>query len=240
MRKTAAILCLMAVGACAKHDPILPGARTAIFDVADVSVLNQPVPNLPGNPRAAQPRECPYTQDSDNTLWDGTRKIFSGFATKNFVRATHTPVCSGGYVYAGLTTGEVVKIAPKTREIMWISDVYRPNNMTGGSWMLDIIAPVVVDGGNVYAGGLGDAFCKINAATGDKKWCADIAVATPFTVVGNVAYVVATDANLYAIRTSDGAAYWRTSVGTQDAPQYENGVVTVGAKRIDAATGELI
>lgn len=230
----------MAIGACAKHDPILPGTRTAIFDAADITVLNQPTPDLPANTSAHEPQNCPYTQDSSNVIRDGDRKIFSGFSTKNSVRSNRVPVCSGKYVYAGLTTGEVIKVNPTTREIAWISDVYRPSNVTGGAWILDIVAPIVIDSGNVYAGGLGDAFCKINDKTGAKKWCTDIAVATPFIIVGDVAYVVATDANLYAINTRDGAAYWRTSIGAQEAPKYADGIITVGPRRINAQTGELI
>ena len=46
---------------------------------------------------------------------------------------------------------------------MWIADVYSASNMTGGASIVDIVAPIVPYNRAVYAGGLGDAFCKINA-----------------------------------------------------------------------------
>ncbi len=241
MRRIAALAgIMMIVMGCEKHDPILPGTRTAIFDTGDVTVLNETISDLPENIATREITPCPYTRDASNVIWDGERKIFSGFPTDNSVHSELAPVCDGKYVYAGLTTGELVKVNPKTRKIIWIADIYRPSNMTGGASMVDIVTPIVLDGAFVYVGGLGDAFCKINAAGGTKKWCANIGVATPFIVTDAVSFVVATDGYLYAIRNSDGAAYWRTEIEHQDMPIYQNGKIIVGRQKINAATGEII
>ena len=219
MRSILGILCcLVMLAACDKHDPVLPGVRTAVFESTDINVKNQDITNIPGGAYILDNSECPYTQDTSNVIWDGERKIFSGFATSNTVSANTRPVCSGKYVYAGLTTGEVVKINPKTRQIVWIADVYRTSNLTGGASMVDIIAPIVPYQDAVYAGGLGDAFCKIAATSGDKKWCLNIGVAVPFVIAGDYVFVVGTDDNLYAIKTSDGSVFWRTPVAQQVTP----------------------
>lgn len=241
MRKIIAIgACLTVLGACSEHDPILPGVRTPVFDTTNMRVLNTTIDNLPDQIARPDATDCPYTQDSSNVIWDGKRKVFSGFPTNNSVASTQTPVCYNGYVYAGLTTGEVIKVAPKSRKIAWIADVFRPSNMTGGAAIVDIIAPLVIHDGALYVGGLGDAFCRINTISGDKKWCVNIAVALPFIVADNVAFVLATDNKLYAIRTSDGAIYWRTSVENQSEPKYENKIITVGKQKIDAASGKIL
>lgn len=241
MRKIAAIIsCLALLGACAEHDPILPGERTPIFTGNDFKMLDSNVPNLPNEIAKITPADCPYTQDSENVIWDGDRKIFSGFPTKNSVASKQTPVCSGNYVYAGLTTGELVKVNPKNRKIIWIADIFRASNMTGGASILDIIAPIVVRGNAVYAGGLGDAFCRIDATSGAIKWCDWIGTAVPFIVSENIAFVVGTDDYMYAIRTSDGAVYWRTAIETQSAPIYADKIITVGRQQINAETGEII
>ena len=240
MRKFAvAVICLGILGACSEHDPILPGVRTPIFDTTEIDVMNINIPDLP-DAIDMNVADCPYTRDENNIIWDGDRKIFSGFPTNNSVAGNPKPVCDSGYVYAGLTTGEVVKVAPKSRKIMWIADVFRPSNMTGGASILDIVAPIVVRGNAVYAGGLGDAFCRINKTSGVKKWCLEIGTAQPFIITDNAAFVVATDGNLYAVRTSDGAVYWRTKIDAQVAPKYENKIITVGKQKIDAETGQII
>lgn len=230
---------LVALGACSKHDPILPGTRSAIFATNAPVVLNQSITDLPATTVADDAdANCPYTQDASNVIKNGDRKIFSGFPTPNSVHSNMRPVCSGKYVYAGLTTGEVVKVDTKTRNIVWIADVFRPSNMTGGASVVDIVAPIMLHNGTVYAGGLGDAFCAINATSGAKKWCTYIGTAHPFVITNVAAFVVGTDNNLYAVRMRDGAIYWRAAVNAQSAPTYGDGTVTVGRQKFDAATGQ--
>ena len=138
------------------------------------------------------------------------------------------------------TTGEVVKVDPKSREVIWIADIFRTSNMTGGASVVDIVAPIALVGGDVYAGGLGDAYCRLNAKTGAKKWCTNISVAYPFIITDVASFVVASDSNLYAVRNSDGAIYWRAPVKKPSAPSYENEIITVGRQQINAKTGEII
>lgn len=241
MRKFAGALpLLLLAAACSKHDPILPGVRTAIFDTPAPVMLNSEVPNLPAVANDATATECPYRLDATNTIWDGDKKIFAGFPTSNSVKAERTPVCAGGDVIAGLTTGEVVKVNPKTRKIAWIADVFRPSNMTGGASVLDIVAPIVVDGGDIFAGGLGDAYCKMGLNNGKIKWCAPIGVARPFIIAGDVSFVYATDGAMYALRNSDGAVYWRTEVASAATPEYKNGTIKIGKTKLDAATGKIL
>ena len=241
MQKFVAVLTsLVALAACSKHDPILPGVRSAIFATDAPMVLNQNISDLPDAPITHDAVACPYTQDATNTIKRGNRKIFSGFPVTNSVRSTQTPVCSGKYVYAGLTTGELIKIDTTTRQVAWVADIFRPSNMTGGASVVDIIAPIVVSGSDVYVGGLGDAFCRINATSGAKKWCANVGTAYSFVMTTPAIFVVGTDNNLYALRNSDGAIYWRTGIDEQSAPKYADKIITVGRQKIDAETGKII
>lgn len=231
----AAALC-----ACDKHDPILPGERVGIFATDNVRVLNENVPNAPENVAEYKPNDCPYKLDNQNTIWNGDKKIFAGFPTNNYVIGEKSPVCDGGFVYAGLSTGELVKVNPKNRQIAWIADVYRQSNMTGGASVLDIIAPIQIHGKYVYAGGLGGAFCKISVATGNIAWCAWIGVEHPFIIANDVAYVLDTDNYLNAVRLRDGAVYWRTAVARPATPKYENKTITIAHEKFDAESGEFL
>ena len=243
MRKSSILCGLIALGAlcaCDSHDPILPGVRTAIFDTSAVRTADTTIATLPETAFEMQKTECPYRQDSTNTIWNGERKIFAGFPTTNSVNNDTAPVCSGKFVYAGLTTGELLKINTTNRAIVWIADIYRPSNMTGGASVLDIVAPIVIKDSAVYAGGLGDAFCKINASSGAKTWCTEIGTAEPFIIAGDAIFVVTTDNKLYALRDKDGAAYWSADIKKQNAPKYENGIITVGREKFDGLTGNKI
>ncbi len=243
MRKNAilcGVICLVALTACSKHDPILPGVRTSIFDTTTVKTTDAQIATLPDNAFEMTTSECPYTQDSSNTIWNGDRKIFSGFPTSNSVKNDAKPICNGNYLYAGLTTGELIKLNPRTRQIIWVADIYRASNMTGGASVVDIVAPIQIRGANIYVGGLGDAFCKINAPTGTKKSCVELGTSEPFIIAGDVIFVVGTDNKLYALRDNDGAAYWSAEIDKQSAPKYENGVINVAKEKFDGLTGNKI
>ena len=239
MRKYALLIfCLSILGACDKHDPILPGVRTAIFDTGNSqNILNTSVP-LTDDAPITNLNECNYTVDNTNTIRDGERKIFVGYPASNSMDIEIKPLCDGGFVYAGLHTGSVIKIAPKNRRISWMADVYSESNLMGGAATVDIVAPLVMDGSYIYAGGMGDAFCKINKDNGNKKWCSTIGTRYPFVVLKNVAYITGLDNYLYAVRLSDGAIYWRTEIKRADAPKYDNKIITIRKQKFDAVTGQ--
>ncbi len=243
MRKYFAILLLMMFGAvgCAKHDPVLPGTRVDIFGDGDVVIENLDVPELSNAAKNISGDDiCNYRQDANNTIWNGNNKIFSGFATDSVVRSNQSPICDGGFIYTGLTTGEVVKIDAKSKRVIWVADVFRASNLTGGASVVDIVAHVGVDGNFIYAGGLGDAFCKLKKQTGDKIWCLNISVPVDFIMVDDFIFVVGTDNYLYAINGKNGKIHWRTSVKSQVKPIYENNHIIVGNLKINSKDGAVI
>lgn len=225
------------LSACSKKDPVLQGVRQSIFENNDIPVLNTSVPSLPENIEPESKLNCPYTQDYSNIIWHNETKLFTGFATDNFINVKRSPVCHNGFVYAGLTTGEIVKINPKNKNIEWVADVFRDSNMTGGSSIIDIPAPVVIKNNEIYSGGLGDSFCKLSIQNGSKKWCVNIGVGVPFIVTDTAAFVVDTDNNLYAINTNDGAIYWKKPVKKQVEPKYKNHIIRVGHQKFNAFDG---
>ena len=242
MKKIYAFLfCGIAVSACSEHDPILPGVRQNIFDDNDVRVLNMNVPELSKTQKNIYGNEsCEYRQDSTNTVWKDDKKVYVGFALDNFVKSNQQPICVDNFIYTGLTTGEVIKINVNTKHVVWVADVFRSNNLTGGADVVDIVARVGVDGKYVYAGGLGDAFCKLNSNNGNKVWCVNISVPNDFIVVDNFAFVVGTDNNLYAVNTDNGNVYWRTEIKKQISPKYDGEKIIIGKQKVNYKTGELI
>ena len=235
------LLCVLVVSSCSEHDPILPGIRVDVFDNNDVNVLNKEVNELSKTQKNIYGDEnCDYRQDGTNTIWHGDDKIYTGFSLGNFVKSNQSPICEGRFIYTGLSTGEVIKVNTATKRVVWVADVYRANNLTGGADVVDIVARVGIDGKYVYAGGLGDAFCKLNANNGNKIWCVNISVPNDFIMVDKFAFVVGTDNNLYAINTDDGTVYWKTEIKKQTTPKYDGEKIVVGKQKINYTNGELI
>jgi len=233
------LLCALAIASCSKHDPILPGVRSDVFDSYEINVKNQELPELSDSVvNISGDKECDYRQDAQNVIWLADKKIWTGFATNNAVKSGQSPICDGNFIYTGLSTGEVVKVNTSNRRLVWSTDVYRANNLTGGASMVDVVAHVGLDGKYVYAGGLGDAFCKLNANTGDKIWCLNISVPVDFIMVDDFIFVVGTDNNLYAINKQKGEVYWKSAIKKQVAPKYNGKNIIVGRQKINYKNGQ--
>ena len=233
------LLCALAISSCSKHDPILPGVRNDIFDANDIIVQNREVPELSDTVvNISGDENCEYKQDLQNVIWLADKKIWSGFATNNPVKSNQSPICDGKFIYTGLSTGEVVKINTTNQRQVWATDVYRVNNLTGGASVVDIIAHVGLDGKYVYAGGLGDSFCKLNVHNGDKVWCVNISTGVDFIMIDDFIFVVGTDNNLYAINKQNGKVYWKAEVKKQVKPKYNGKNIIVGRQKINYKNGQ--
>lgn len=233
------LLCALAMASCSKHDPILPGVRSDVFDSYEINVKNQELPELSDSVvNISGDKECDYRQDAQNVIWLADKKIWTGFSTNNAVKSEQSPICDGRFIYTGLSTGEVVKVNSVNKRLVWSTDVYRANNLTGGASMVDIVAHVGLNGRYVYAGGLGDAFCKLNANTGDKIWCLNISVPVDFIMVDDFIFVVGTDSNLYAIDKQNGDVYWKSEIEKQVVPKYDGKNIIVGRQKINYKNGQ--
>lgn len=235
------LLCAFAISSCSKRDPILPGVRNDIFDNNDIVVQNRDVPELSKDiTDISGDKDCKYTQDSLNNIFLDNKKVWSGFATHSAVKSNQSPICVGKFIYTGLSTGEVIKVNITNGRPIWVTDVFRANNLTGGASIVDIVAHVGVDKEYVYAGGLGDAFCKLKANNGAKVWCLNISVPVDFIMVDDFIFVVGTDNNLYAVNKNDGAVYWKSEIKKQVKPVYNEKYITVGRQRINLKNGNII
>ncbi|MCQ2574617.1 MAG: PQQ-like beta-propeller repeat protein [Alphaproteobacteria bacterium] len=234
------ILGLVVLVGCAEHDPILDGKRHAVFETEKLIVLNKKTPVSDKTTVVKNTKRCPYTQDKTNTIWSGKTKIFTGFSSKHFVESNQSPICTGSYLYTGLTTGEVIKVNVYTQRVEWMTDLFKLNSVTGGTGIVDIVAHVVKDSDSVYAGGLGDMFCKLRSSDGDKIWCVAISVPVDFVVTSDAIFVVGADNVLYALNKNNGMAYWKTEVKNQVQPVYKDQILIIGTEKINAVDGTII
>ena len=225
---------------CSKRDPILPGERHDVFVNTDIKVVDKDVPILSESVKNVYGKEnCNFTQDATNTIWNGDRKVFKGFSTDDSVKSNQKPVCVDNFVYTGFSNGEIIKLNSINGRVIWMADVFKENTLTGGSSIVDIVARIGVDRNYVYAGGLGDAFCKLKDIDGDKIWCVNISVPVDFILVDDYAFVVGADNNLYAIDVRDGTVYWKTKIKKQVVPKYDGQYIIVGREKINYQNGQI-
>ncbi len=235
------LLCIIVLYACSKRDPVLPGERFDIFGNTEIRPVDKSLPQLSDTAKNIYGNSvCNYTQNDKNVIFMGDKKVFKGIATDNFVKNNQKPICVDDFIYTGLSTGEIVKINARNNKLVWATDVFKETNLTGGSGVVDIVARVGFDKNFVYAGGLGDAFCKLKSFDGNKIWCLNISVPVDFILVDNFAFVVGADNNLYAINVLDGSVYWKTEIKKQMVPQYDGQYIIIGKEKINYSNGEIV
>ena len=197
------IFLFLIVAACSKSDPILEGVREPIFGQNNITVSDEKIENLGAE---LIPEKCDFVIDSDNRIWKGETRIFAGLPTEAKIKTDKKVVCKGKYIYAGLSTGELVKVNAETRNLEWTADIFAAHMPTENAIFLDIVAAPVYNNGFVYAGGLGHALCKIRDRDGKKEWCLPISVQAILKSTSNFNIVETTDGRKLAIGT-DGKVY---------------------------------
>ncbi|MDR2769846.1 MAG: hypothetical protein LBB08_00165 [Rickettsiales bacterium] len=196
---------LVAMAACGKSDPILPGVREPVFKGHELAISGKKHVSDLGDPITTE--QCNCRIDEKNQIFCGKKRIFRGFATESVVSTPNgkKPLCSGGFVYGGLSTGELVKVSP-SGYVEWAADIFSEFAPTGGAPFLDIVARPAAIGGFIYAGGLGDAFCKLRDKDGEKIWCLRISVQS-IRINRNFIVVEAADGKVYAVSADNGRTY---------------------------------
>jgi len=203
-------LLILFIAACSKSDPILEGERSPVFRPAYVEVTDVHDSDL-GTPLIPEP--CNFKIDSNNQIWHGNTRIFAGLPTESEIRSEKSPACRGRFVYAGLSTGELVKIDFKTRDLAWISDIFVENHPTANILFVDVIARPVINGDFIYVGGLGNAFCKIRDRDGSKIWCVPIPVRDIVKSTENYNLILSAEGKEYVV-SADGRVYLRTPLAS--------------------------
>ncbi|MDR2685430.1 MAG: PQQ-like beta-propeller repeat protein [Rickettsiales bacterium] len=202
------ILCIVVMG-CDKKDPILPGVRIPIFDSGiKVSESKASVKELIGKsdvPAAGVVRASTLIaslihMSEDNIITRDFDKhiIFSGFPTATKTGPAIQPVIAGDYLYAGLSTGEILKIHTASGHVVWSIDLSSRTILTGGSPVADVSALRVL-GNFVYASTYGGIIAKISAEDGRVIWAAPFGTKRPIFVLGNLVAVVALDGRVVAL-----------------------------------------
>jgi len=219
----AGLVASCALAACAKNEPILPGAREEIRAEADdgfgivenADDQNETAPVAVGAAQAnanwTQRSGTPSTRVAHPALAPAPNRIWSvgiGSGDGNKARITADPVVAGGRIFT-LDSGAMVTGVSTAGEVLWTQNLVPLNDSANDA----------SGGGLAYGDGkvfVTSGFGKLTAldpATGAVIWEQELrgtGSGSP-TVVGDLVYLVAGDDEAWAIDTETGRVQWRLS-----------------------------
>ncbi|MFV0371841.1 MAG: outer membrane protein assembly factor BamB [Azonexus sp.] len=126
------------------------------------------------------------------------------------VRATGRPVFADRYVLAGFPGGKLVAVALENGAQVWEGTVAQPKGATELDRVADVVAPPVLEGGQLCAVAFqGRVSCFDMGQGGAMVWSRDIASARGLTLDGRYLFVTDDEGAVYGLDRLSGSSLWK-------------------------------
>ena len=136
------------------------------------------------------------------------------------------PAYAEGVLVAGFESGDLAAVRADSGTLVWT------DNMGGvkGSATLSEFASVrgapVIDGGLVFAVGLGGLLAALDLRSGRRVWQRDIAGSNTPWIAGDFMFLVDTEQKVGAIDKNDGTVHWVEDLPRFNNPKRTRGLIT--------------
>ena len=171
---------------------------------------------LRGAPSVADNRVFVVTQDNQlsalstetgDILWDAV-----GTVEATALLGASPPAVSADTAVVGFSSGELTAIRVENGRVVWQDALARTGRTAAMAALTDIDAPVVIDGGRVFAVGHGGRIAALELSTGQRLWERTLAGVSQPWVAGDFVFVVTLDGELVALTRSEGKVRWVTQL----------------------------
>ena len=176
---------------------------------------------------------------------DGDRQwSYQAANTATTVLAQTAPAYSDGLVVAGFSSGDLAAVRVESGGLAWTDSLASGR---GRNSLVDLAAVrglPVVDGGRVFAIGVGGLLVSLDLRSGRRLWEREVGgLETPW-LVGDTLFVQTLDQTLAAIGREDGKLRWLTDLPRYDNPEkrrdplFWTGPVLAGGRLVLAGSNE--
>ena len=136
------------------------------------------------------------------------------------------PAFADGLIVAGFESGDLAAVRADSGTLAWTDNMGGVKGTSGLSEFASVRGAPVVDGGLVYAIGLGGLMAALDLRSGRRVWERDVAGANTPWIAGDIVYVVSTEQKLAAINKEDGTVHWVTDLPRFRHPKRTKGLIT--------------
>lgn len=162
------------------------------------------------------------------------------------LRGTSRPIIAGDLAICGFDNGRIVAAALGNGSTAWESPVGQSHGSTELQRLIDVDAPVIVDGEDLFAVAYQGRVARMSRENGQIVWARDLSSFRGLAVDENAVYVATAEGDLVRIDRRTGAEQWRVKTLERrqlSAPTVYRGRVVIAdlggfVHWFDAATGD--
>lgn len=167
---------------------------------------------LRGAPSVSDNRVFVVTQDnqlnalsleSGESLWDAV-----GTVEATALLGAAPPAIAADTAVVGFSSGELMAMRVENGRVVWQDALARTGRTAAMAALTDIDAPVVIEGGRVFAVGHGGRVAALELSTGQRLWERTLAGVSQPWVAGDFIFVVTLDSELVALTRGEGKVRW--------------------------------
>jgi outer membrane protein assembly factor BamB len=126
------------------------------------------------------------------------------------VAITGAPAYADGILVAGFSSGTLAALDANSGTPLWEQSFASAFGQASALDFSDIVAAPVINGGVVYAIGLGNTAMAVDLHSGAKVWVNAVKGTQPFCAAGGFVFLLDADQVLWAIHADDGLVSWST------------------------------
>jgi len=161
---------------------------------------------------------------------DGTEEwTYRGIPETAGLLSTANPSVSGDTVVVPMNSGEVMALSVSSGDPKWIDSVTRSTRTLAVAGLTDVSGSPVIDGGLVFATGVGGRTIAVSLSTGERVWEQNIGSASTPIVSGNGLFLIDLEGRIVALEKKSGKIAWRTALPTKKKGRFAwNGPLLAG------------
>jgi outer membrane protein assembly factor BamB len=133
------------------------------------------------------------------------------------------PAYAEGVLVAGFESGDLAAVRADGGTLVWTDNMGGVKGSASLSEFASVRGAPVIDGGLVYAIGLGGLMAALDIRSGRRVWQRDVAGANMPWLAGEFVFVVDSEQKVGALDKTDGTVHW-----VEDLPRFKNPKRTKG------------
>lgn len=143
--------------------------------------------------------------------------------------STANPSVSGDTIVVPMSSGEVLALSASKGEPKWIDSVTRSTRTLAVAGLTDVSGSPVIDGGTVFATGVGGRTIAVSLTTGERIWEQNVGSASTPIVSGTGVFLIDLEGRIVALEKSTGKIAWRTALPLKKKGRFAwNGPILAG------------